>query len=658
MTNILSRALLFALALCAALPLQAEVRIPNLLSSHMVLQREKPLEIWGWADPGERVQVAFEGQLLKTKADAQGAWSVTLKAMPHGGPYTLVISGQKNTITLEDILLGDVWVCSGQSNMQWKLIDSDNGAAEIAAANHPGIRLFTVPPVARGVEVQDVEGTWKVCTPETVPGFSGVGYFFGRELNTQTGIPIGLINSSWGGTRVEAWMAPATFRAQSPEARDYYASTGRDIPFPSPQIDRQYQEQTQAVARFRNDLDNGEDKGQTEKWYAENYDRSTWTTIDFPQRWRDIPGVDGVNGHLYLAFTLELPAGVAAQPARIFLSKVDDQNIVWINGIKVGEGRGHRTEQAYTLPYGVLKEGKNQIVIRNTNHAGNGGINPTEPIYIESAGIKYSLQGEWLSRLSLTSADYYGTLLNPNTYPSLLYLGMINPLLNYKIKGAIWYQGESNVSQPIAYQSLFPAMITNWREAWGDEFPFYWVQIANFVDAGTVPRPEARPMLREAQTMALALPKTGEALTIDIGTPRDIHPTNKQEVGRRLALIALNKDYGQSNLIYTGPTFKEMQLKGNQAILTFDNIASGLVAQDPYGYLRGFQIAGPDQKFTPAQAKIQGNQVIVSNEKIQNPVAVRYNFEDTPDGNLYNSANLPATPFRTDNYPERVLQKP
>ena len=644
-----NRLLLATAALIWAASVRAEVRLPHLFSSHMVLQRDVPVEIWGWADKGESVQILFADQKIKTKADAQGRWSAKLPVRPAGGPYTLVVKGKKNTITLDDILMGDVWVCAGQSNMEWPLNMVNNAEAEVAAANHPNVRLFTVPHNPRSIKTEDIESEWKCCTPENAANFTAVGYFFGRDLNRETDIPIGLICTPWGGTRIECWISPDAYRKLSDEQRAFYVDKGHDITFPNPAMDSLYQSIDQAVATFRPMIDSL-DPGMDDKWYEDSFDTTSWHAIPMPAYWSTVPELANVDGHLWLKTTVTLPAGVEQQTGRLILGQIDDKDRVWINGVALGENAGYLTQRDYNIPYNFLREGRNTITLRITDTGGDGGVKAGTPIYLEVNKVRYSLNKDWKGKMSLTSASYYDKPIVVNDYPSMLYIGMIDPLTRFAIKGTIWYQGESNEFQAHTYRTLFPAMIKNWREKWGTEFPFYWVQLANYMAADSLPAESTWAELREAQTMALSLSKTGQALAIDIGNPNDIHPRNKQEVGRRLSLIALHNEYGHTDLVYSGPQFRSMQIEGNKAILSFDHAESGLIAIERYGYLRGFAIAGADGKFVWAKAKIDGDKVVVWSDQIANPVAVRYNWGNNPDGTLYNAEGLPAVPFRTDDW--------
>jgi sialate O-acetylesterase len=477
-TNIL-KAILFLFALLIANGYQfvhGAIKLPAIFSDNMVLQREMELKVWGWANAGERVTVLFNGQKVRTKAIKDGTWQIQLKPMKAGGPHDMQISG-KNEIILKNILIGDVWICSGQSNMAFWVQRSNNAEVEIKNAYYPEIRLLTVPRKVSNVPLTDIgNSSWQICNPETVAEFSAVSYFFGRDIHKETGIPIGLINTSWGGTHVETWTSAAS------------------------------------------------------------------------------------------------------------ISKL--KNFEW-----------------------AKKKLADYKMVADSN-------------------------------------------ANPNELPGLLYNGMLHPLIPFGIKGVIWYQGESNAGRAFEYRTTFPNMINNWREDWGQgNFPFLFVQLANFMELKDQPGEDEWAELREAQLLTLQLPNTGIAVTIDIGEANDIHPRNKQDVGKRLALSALKVAYNK-DIVYSGPIYKSMQVEGDKVRLSFEHTGSGLIVHDKYGYLKGFTIAGADRKFHWAKACLEGNEVVVWSEEVKNPVAVRYGWAINPDDvNIYNKEGLPASPFRTDTWP-------
>lgn len=610
----------------------------------MVLQRDKPIKIWGWADKNEAVEVHFLNQIKKVKADKNGAWVATLNPVSYGGPYTMEVKGKKNSITLNDILIGEVWLCSGQSNMEmavhgWGSVY--NYEQEIKDANYPQIRAFNVVKDISMKPKDNLGGTWQVCSPQTVSEFSAVAYFFARKLNKELNIPVGIINSSWGGTDIETWTSSDAFNSLPEKFRERYKD------FKVDNFDEFAKTNEENKAKYLNALNN--DPGISEKWYDPSFNTSAWNKMQLPQMWENVIG--NVDGIVWFKYNISLPKDSEGKAATIDLSVIDDNDIVWINGIKIGETEGYAVKRSYKIPENVLKSGNNTIVVKITDNGGGGGIyGKAEQMYLQVQGKQYPLAGEWKYREAVTNRMYKFIDISPNMYYSLLYNGMINPITGLAIKGAIWYQGENNASQAYNYRTLFPTMINNWRTKWGYEFPFYWVQLASYTAKDDKPVNCEWAELREAQSMTLSLPQTGEAVITDIGDADDIHPRNKQDVGLRLALIALNKDYGKKDIVYSGPTFKEMNIEGNKAIISYNNTGKGLYVKNKYGYVEGFAIAGADQKFEWAKAYIDGDKVVVYSETIANPVAVRYSWANNPDVNLFNEEGLPAAPFRTDSW--------
>ncbi len=455
--------------------LHAGVSLPRLINSNMVLQRNTEIVIWGWADPGEEVTVHFAGNRQTVRAGKERGWEVTFPAMKAGGPYTMEVVGEENAIVLENILVGDVWVCSGQSNMEWPLSRAKNAEKEIMEANYPKIRLFDIPRNLKPTPVDTIPGgDWQECLPANIPTFSGVGYFFGRAIHKEVGVPVGLISSNWGGTNVETW-------------------TSREM---------------------------------------------AATVPEMAEEIRDLDDLD----------------------------------------------------------------------------------NP-------------------------------GKTLRPNDKPTLLYNGMIHPIIRFPVLGVIWYQGEANADNAFEYRERFPNMIRDWRNQWNNpDMGFYFVQLANFRKEKQEPGESEWAELREAQLMTLSLQNTGMAVTIDIGEADDIHPGNKQDVGYRLALAALHDTYGR-DIVHSGPLFEFMDKRGSRVILTFRYAESGLIARDKYGYVRGFALAGDDREFHWAKGKVEGGTVVLWSDEVPDPVAVRYGWADNPDVNLYNKEGLPASPFRSDSWP-------
>ncbi|MDH6310886.1 sialate O-acetylesterase [Dysgonomonas sp. PFB1-18] len=640
--NKIIKTVLIIYCLCFGfLSLQAEVTLPSVFSDNMVIQQNKPIRIWGWADKNESVEVRFLSQVKKAKADKDGKWKLTLNPVSYGGPYSLEVKGKSNNIVLKNILIGEVWLCSGQSNMEWTVKDVNNANSEIDNANYPQIRSFNVVKAIGMKPEEKLEGEWQVCSPSTVANFSAVGYFFARKLNQELNIPIGIINSSWGGTDIETWTSPEAVAKLDSKFMERYKD------FAIKDLDVFTKESESSKVLYMEAMSN--DPGMNQEWYKPSYNTASWKKMQIPQLWENVLGQ--IDGIVWFKYTISLPEEVKGKPATIHLGTIDDDDITWINGVKIGETGGYTNERVYNISKDVLTGGTNTIIVKVTDYAGGGGIyGEADNIYLEAGGKKYPLAGEWLYKEAVTNKEFNYIELSPNMYPSLLYNAMINPIIRYGIKGTIWYQGENNAGESYKYRTLFPTMINDWRTKWGYEFPFYWVQLANYMAKDAVPTESGWAELREAQTMTLSLPQTGQAVITDIGDADDIHPRNKQDVGLRLALVALNKDYGKKDIVYSGPAFKSMNINGNKAVIEFSNADKGFVVKNKYGYIDGFAIAGADKKFVWAKAYIDGNKIVVSSDRVQNPVAVRYSWGNNPDVNLFNTEGLPAVPFRTDNW--------
>jgi sialate O-acetylesterase len=640
------------LSLCLLLGFNtfAEVSLPRIFSSNMVLQRNKPVPVWGWADAGEKVTLVLSSagksaQTKTIKAGADGKWILRLDPLQAGGPYELQVKGKKNTISFTDVLIGEVWICSGQSNMEWPISKSDNAAEEIKNANYPEIRHFAVPKDISLSPLDDIKrGEWKVTTPENAPGFTAVGYFFARELYQKLKVPIGLLHTSWGGTHVETWISK-----EGMSAFDEFASIASSLPNSMEEFNRnKKQKLDELIVAKHGGFGTAQEIAQ---WPTATYNDANWPVMELPKAF-DRELLPGFDGTLWFRKQFTLPTQPTTGNIVLSLGVVYDFDVTYVNGIKIGSGEVKGENRQYVLPANVLKAGENVIALRLENKSGDGGIRgKAEQIYLAKDGVNISLAGPWKYRIesSVNNNQYIG----PNATGTLLYNAMIAPLVPYAIQGAIWYQGESNAGRAYQYRKSFPLMISDWRKKWGGEnFPFYFVQLASFdSEKGNSEKGSRWAELREAQTMTLRTsPNTGMAVTVDIGNPTDIHPRNKQDVGKRLALNALKNTYGQ-DVVASGPVFESMQTSGNKVTISFQNAQGGMHAVGKYGYLTGFEVAGQDQKFYWAKAEIQGNNVIVYSEKVPNPVAVRYGWaDDNVEANLFNSSNLPAVPFRTDNW--------
>ncbi len=626
----------------------AQPFLHGLFTDHMVLQRDAPIPVWGWTQPGQQVTVRLNGQEATAAAGSDGKWMVHLGPFAAGGPYTLDISGPES-IALHDVLVGDVWICSGQSNMEMGIGGVRNAAEEIAGANDANLRLYTVPKKIAYQPRENVESQWLHCTPQTVSsggwgGFSAVAYFFGRDLREALHVPIGLIHTSWGGTVAEAWTSAEALR-QMPDfteaVKEVQAAdkTSRDI---SDLVEEWYQKNDPGSASAR--------------WANPSLEDKDWKKMSLPSHWEDggLPEFDGI---VWFRKAVELPGSWSGQDLVLHLGPIDDRDGTFFNGTRVGGLDRYDQSRNYKVPGALVHSGRNVIAVRVLDTSGPGGIygEPAD-LKIERAGDEaaepIALAGSWKYHPSTPLASVKSVppstdKNNPNVV-TVLYNGMIAPLVPFPIKGAIWYQGESNAGRGKQYRTLLPLMIRDWRSRFGvGDFPFLIVQLANFMAQKPQPSESAWAEVREAQLLtAQRLPDTGLAVAIDIGEANDIHPKNKQEVGRRLALAARAIAYGE-DVEYSGPVLHGQDQEGDKIVLDFQHTDGGLVAKGG-GPLKGFAVAGSDGHFVWAHARIAGDTVEVSSPEVQKPVAVRYDWADNPDGNLYNQAGLPASPFRTD----------
>ncbi|WP_347841302.1 sialate O-acetylesterase [uncultured Draconibacterium sp.] len=648
-------------------PTQAEVKLPKIFSSNMVLQQGMEVPVWGWATAGETVTIQLttsassdnenSGEAVKQTiliahnnaiADSNGKWTTKLPAQAYGGPYTLSIKGE-NTINFTNVMIGEVWVCSGQSNMEWPLAQAKNAEKEIAAAKNSNIRLFSVPKRVAQFPEEDLEaGEWMECTPQTAHNFSAVGYFFGRSLADQLNVPIGLIHTSWGGTVAETWTSAKTI--------------ANDPDFKAPLTELQqlnveeYKKNKEAEIRkiLGGEIpleDEGMVNGQP-IYSAPELNDETWSSIKSPGLWEE-QGYVNIDGIGWYRKELNLNQEQTQVNLNLHLGKIDDSDITFLNGIEVGKTENqYNKDRVYTIDKKYLKPGKNMIVVRVNDTGGGGGMwGAPEDQYVAIGKEKIDLSGNW--KFKISKAVMQGFDLGPNAYPTLLFNGMIHPIIPYGIKGAIWYQGESNASRALQYRRVFPNLINDWRTQWNQgQFPFLFVQLANYMKATQQPEESEWAELREAQSLTLELPNTGMASAIDIGEADDIHPRNKQDVGNRLALNALKTAYNKE-LVHTGPTYQSVEFKDGKAYISFKVTGDGLAVKDKYGYVKAFTIAGDDRKFYWAKAEIiNKNTVVVYSYAVKNPVAVRFGWANNPDDiNLYNLNELPANPFRTDSWP-------
>ncbi|MEM6378637.1 MAG: sialate O-acetylesterase [Bacteroidota bacterium] len=654
------------LCLLTAFLLKAEVQLPQVFGDNMVLQRDRKVKVWGWADKGEKITISFNGQTLRTKADKVGSWQVEFEAMKASfQPLKMTIKA-KNEIVLSNILIGDVWLCGGQSNMEWPISSSNDYEKEVTNAKYPNIRLLDVPHQIEFKPTADIPSTkWKTAEEDNISSFSAVGYFFGRHLHKNHNVPIGLISSNWGGTRAEPWTS-----AERLTPFEYTAPRLAEMQTEKLTVLEKQQQEEAAVAQWMEDYYPKNDLGIQEKWYANDYDFSDWKELMVPSALEDQPGLEDFDGVVWFKKEFGLSGTLNDKSLFLRLGMINQLESIYINGTKVIENTNSTLWRSYPISKDVfVPDGKNIITIKLLNTSGKGGLVEIAKDRLAISPARWSdtphdipLAGLWKykvsKKLNAPIATEIPTVsrIQPNRYPSSLYNGMIHPLTSFAIKGAIWYQGESNAGnfeESIRYEAVFKNMIENWREKWGYDFPFYFVQLANFSRNQPNcedPCEQSWAYVRESQTKTLDLPNTGMATIIDVGNPTDIHPRDKQTVGKRLGLIADAQAYGKS-VVFSGPMYQSFQVKKGEIWLDFQHTGSGLSAQGKYGYLYGFQIAGTDKVFHWAQARIEGNQVVVFSDKVKQPVAVRYGWENNPeDANLYNKEGLPANPFRTDDW--------
>ncbi|MFZ4770668.1 MAG: sialate O-acetylesterase [Ferruginibacter sp.] len=617
----------------------AKVELPNIFSDNMVLQRNVLIPVWGWADAGEKIEVRFNKQVKWVKADKNGKWMARLDIENAGGPYDLIVKG-KNSIQIKNVLVGEVWVCSGQSNMEWTVGMSMNAKKEIAMANNPFIRHIKVAREISSMPNNNIgAGSWAICDSTTVGNFTGIGYFFAKNIYNELKIPIGLINASWGGTNIETWISREGFES-SDEFKEMIAG------MPKINLDSLAKLKVRSTELRIEALQGTKPNALNSALFnRDTYDDSQWPTLNQPQLWEQ-QSIGELDGVVWLRKTIVLPSTDFNKEAILDLSTIDDEDITFVNGIKVGSISQHNAIRKYIIPPGVLKEGKNVIAVRVVDNGGGGGI------YGNAADIKLSmgekiipLSGSWKFQVESVKKS-----TNENSLPSLCYNAMIHPLIPFAFQGVLWYQGESNAGRSFQYRKAFPLLINDWRQQWNKpNMPFYFVQLATFNNPGNSNEGCGWAELREAQTMTLALPNTGMVVTTDLVTnPKDIHPTNKQDVGKRLAALALNNLYGKQ-MVCNGPSFKSMEIKGNELILSFENTGSGLLTPDKYGYIKGFEIAGADSLFYFAKAYIKDNKIILSSPNVSAPLAAHFGWmADATECNLFNNEGFPAVPFRTD----------
>ncbi|MDP4221976.1 MAG: sialate O-acetylesterase [Bacteroidota bacterium] len=640
--------LIITILLLASAHLCGNVKLPSLISDGMVLQRDIRINIWGWAKPGEKVRVKLNNKYISTVTDKEGNWKVSLPAMKAGGPYTMEVRGN-NSIVINNILIGDVWFCSGQSNMVLPMERvKEKYPDDIATANFPEIRNFFIPSVSDVTSVHKdlTSGKWVSASPENVLGFGAVTFFFARSIYMEYKIPVGIINSSVGGTPIQAWISEAGLKEISQYAER--AEKFRDTAFMNPILRKAAG--LRAVSGRNNQANRDEaDKGLSEpiKWYDVSYSPAGWHRFWLPGYWDD-QGIKDLDGIVWFRKVINVPASMTGKPARLYMGRIVDADNTYVNGVLTGSVTYQYPPRRYNLPSGLMKTGKNIIVVRVTNYSGKGGFVPDKPYFLVAGTDSIDLRGEWLYKVGQVfrpSPEVEPPLVMQDE-PTGLYNTMVAPLVNYRIKGFLWYQGETNTGKPQEYQYLLPALISDWRTNWQQgTLPFLFVQLPNFMEVRYLPSESEWAELRYGQLKSLSVPNTAMTVTIDAGEWNDVHPLEKRVVGERLALAARVLAYGDEKIEYSGPIFRSAIKTGDRIIVEFDHTGSGLMIKGG-GELNYFAVAGSDKKFVWASATIEGNHVVIKTDEVPDPVYVRYAWADNPEGaNLYNMEGLPASPF-------------
>lgn len=640
----------------------AQFGLAGLFTSHLVLQRGRSNPLWGWAEPGQRIAVTVEGPTkfepvtVTTLGTADGCFRVELPVLPEGGPYRIRVVGSKE-ILLSDVLVGEVWLASGQSNMEWKVSSSSNAADEMAKARFGQIRQIKIPNCPASAEEECFEAQWRVCSPENVGDFSAVGYLFAREIHQRLGVPVGIIDASWGGTYIESWTSLEGLRPVMPELAEELAEAALQTPRID-EIRAEYQDRLRSWERNSLPADPG-NLGMLDGWANTDFDDQKWKSMTLPRFWQ-AAGL-AFNGVVWFRKSVDVPKSWVGRELILRLGTIDDFDNTYFNGVLIGEHpdgtpEAHQIKREYRIPGNLVRAGRNVIAVRVFDHCGEGGFGgPAIDMCLckaEGSSKTLALSGEWKFavelEIPLVSMSVFATFPPPpkalaaQHAPAALYHGMIAPLVPYGLCGFLFYQGENNVESYASYRDRLVAMIRDWRTRFGQgTLPFLLVQLAGYAAN------DAWPHLREAQAQASDEPGCYLATAIDVGEENDIHPKNKQAVADRLARLALANCYGQKDVRCYGPRFRRYALEGRSVRVYLDH-AEGLCSVDGCAEIKGFALAGKDGQFHPAVAKTDGETVVASAAEVTQPVAVRYAWKDYQELNLINGAGLPALPFRTD----------
>jgi sialate O-acetylesterase len=633
------------------------VKLPYFFSDNMVLQRQKPIRFWGTASPKSAFNIEFAGEKKKIKTEASGKWEASFPAREAGGPYELKVDSD-SSFSYKNILIGDVWLCSGQSNMEWTVKQVFNAPYELRNANIPQIRSFTVArEISSDPRSNVARAVWQESTSENTAAFSAVAFFFAKEIFRTQHVPIGIIHTSWGGTAIEPWIGIKSME-QHPDFKELalkYIGENQG----NQKIESSQDAYASNMQKWMDSFQKT-DPGFTEKWFSGSYVPQDWKTFIAPAYWEDngLPDFDGI---VWLRKEVNVPASMAGKPLLMNLETLKDVDITYFNGTEVGKTSWQPGRRIYVVPGHLVKEGINLVAIRLENPAGLGGFTSRlssdlrlQELAESDKPLIIPLSGVWLFKNSLAVSMYPAKPADPaenRRKPSVIYNAMIAPFEDLGLKGFLWYQGEANASEAGKYQKLLPLLIADWRKQFKQpDLSFVIAQLSAY--GALTPNPTESPWaeLREAQLATLAVPKTGLAVTIDVGNPYDVHPVYKQQVGLRMAAEARRICYGENGL-QTSPLYESMQVEGKAIRIRFKYAQSGLQARN--GNLKGFAIAGSDGKFVWANAKIEEKEVLVWSDQVTEPKVVRYAWANSPvesnGANLYNKEGFPAAPFRTDN---------
>ena len=647
--------IIFSILVLFSFGAKAEIKLPSLVSDHMVLQRNVSIPIWGWAKAGELVSVTFKDKTYKATADSKGKWKLNMDKYGAGGPFKMIIKGDSQQVTLDDILIGDVWLCSGQSNMGYdfnqprsRLFYQD----DIASSANDKIRQILIAHTTGPTPAENVSSTgWKSAGPKTLSGFSVVAYFFAKNIFEKYQVPIGLVNASWGGTRAEAWMSEDGLKEFPGLQKDILLAKD------TAQLTLKAKEKQKMIALWHKENRTGDQgyKGSEAVWAKTDFNDNNWKKAEVQTLTAKIDSAT-VYGVVWYRKTFDIRKKAGGETVTLNVGIVADAAEVFINGFKIGSFNNGKVISKYEIADSLLTKGTNSIAVKLSNWSSNVQKIPVLPMYLDIGSEKIPLQGKWKFNIGRSGAPL-PTVYKPQTLATSIYNGMIAPLLPYAIRGVVWYQGENNEDNGYEYRRLFPALIANWRTKFNQgDFPFIYQQLVNFRPIKTEPAESKWAELREAQLLNLQkTANTAMAVGIDAGEAGDIHPVDKRIVAYRLSLAARKLSYHETSLTSSGPIYKGMNISNNRIIISFANEKDTLIAKN--GALKYFAIAGQDKVFKWAKAEIKCNKIEVWNETVAAPIAVRYAWADNPEGcNLYNKASLPASPFRTDDWPGLTFQ--